>query len=621
MIAGEGHGRDGTVSTLGTLRRFVAASVAIAPRHTAEAAILTLVLSATEGVGLLLIVPLLHVVGMDIQEQGGFDRIVAMLAAGFERLGVQPSLGPVLGLYVAILGLQAAVQRRHTCVSALVEQEIVTAWRNRLYRAVAGTSWIHLSRTRMSDYVQMLTSEVERLGMAVFYLLDVLAIVTIASVYIAFAFGVSATLTALVLTCAGALALAMRHRVHVARAVGDAWSTASKDFYAGVSDHLSSVKIARAYGAGPRHADIFSRRLNRLSEIHVATVRAHATLRQQMALGSAAVLAAVVYVAYTLLALSTAQLLLLLFLFARLVPRMTGVYEKIQVLATALPAFETVTAAERRCLAAAEPLSARRQEIDLTDRIEFEGVTFDYGDSRRSPAVREVTLAIPARATTAIVGASGSGKSTLADLLIGLLAPSSGRVLVDGTPLGPDGLEAWRDGIGYVAQETFLFHDTVRANLLWAKPDADENEVWDALRLASATEFVAALPKGLDTVIGDRGVLISGGERQRLSLARALLRRPIVLVLDEATSSLDSENEIRIQRTIERLHRQMTIVIITHRLSTVRGADQIHVIDGGCVIESGSWDELVVRGFSRFRELCLMQGIDPQPSAAAAIPF
>ena len=165
--------------------------------------------------------------------------------------------------------------------------------------------------------------------------------------------------------------------------------------------------------------------------------------------------------------------------------------------------------------------------------------------------------------------------------------------------------------MGYVPQEPFLFHDSLKANLLWAKPDATEAEIREALRLSAAEEFVSSFPKGLETVLGDRGVLVSGGERQRLALARALLRKPSLLILDEATSSLDSENERRIQNAIEELHGKMTILIISHRLSTIRGADMIYVVEEGRLVESGTWGSMVGREGSRFRALCQAQGIEP----------
>jgi ATP-binding cassette subfamily C protein len=197
----------------------------------------------------------------------------------------------------------------------------------------------------------------------------------------------------------------------------------------------------------------------------------------------------------------------------------------------------------------------------------------------------------------------------VADLVLGLLKPRSGGVFVGETLLDAMHLQDWRDKIGYVQQDTYLFNDTVRANLLWAQPDASEDDLQQALVAASADRFVAAMPDGLNTVIGERGVTLSGGEKQRISLARALLRKPDLLILDEATNALDSENEDRIFNAIAKLHGVMTIIVITHRLSSIRSVDRIHVLDQGSVVASGTWDEITASDNPRFRELCAAQGI------------
>jgi ATP-binding cassette subfamily C protein len=203
---------------------------------------------------------------------------------------------------------------------------------------------------------------------------------------------------------------------------------------------------------------------------------------------------------------------------------------------------------------------------------------------------------------------------------MGLVWPREGGIQVDGRALDEGWLRAWRAGIGYVAQDTLLFNDTVLANLRWARPDASEAEVWDALRLAAAEDFVRALPHGLATEVGDRGVRLSGGERQRLALARALLRHPSLLILDEATSALDAENERRIREAIQALHGSMTILMITHRLASVRDADVVHVLERGRLVESGPFAELVARPAGRFRRLWLTQaGEDDEPEEAPEI--
>jgi len=299
--------------------------------------------------------------------------------------------------------------------------------------------------------------------------------------------------------------------------------------------------------------------------------------------------------------------LLLMFLFVRIMPRFSSIQQDYQGFLNALPAFISVVKMQARCEAAAEPGGQGKNGVHLHHAIQLERVTFGY---QGRPVIYSLDLKVPAGETTAIVGPSGAGKSTVADLIMGLLIPNAGRVAVDGRPLVPEHLQAWREQIGYVEQETFLFHDTVRANLLWANPEATEEDMREALAMAAAEEFVLRLPKGPDTVVGDRGVRLSGGERQRLALARALLRRPTLLILDEATSDLDSENEQRIQHAIEKLHGSMTILVISHRLSTVRDADSIYVLEEGRLVEAETWDALIAKRGGRFRALCLAQGVE-----------
>ena len=170
-------------------------------------------------------------------------------------------------------------------------------------------------------------------------------------------------------------------------------------------------------------------------------------------------------------------------------------------------------------------------------------------------------------------------------------------------------IKSWRSLIGYVTQDTILFHDSILENLKWVNPDATDEDILDALKIAAADDFVLNLSEGYSTVIGDRGMRLSGGQRQRLALARALLRKPMLLILDEATSSLDAESERRIQEAIESLHGSMTIIVISHRLVTVRNADLIYLIDKGRVIESGSWYKLMENKSGLFHTMCELQGL------------
>jgi ATP-binding cassette subfamily C protein len=598
-----------SASTLSLLTRFARTLLAASPSRAIESALLTIGVSVFEGAGLLLLVPLLQLVGLDTHE-GSLGSLLSTLRSWFAAVGLTPTLPVVLSLYVVIIALQAALMQRLTVVNAGLRGDVVQSLRLRVYKAVADSTWVYFSRNRASTFLQVLTAKVDGAAAAAYYLIDLVVSVAISLAYVAMALRVSATMTFLVMGCGAVLALSVRGRLARARKTGYESFRASTALHAATSDFLESMKIAKAYGAEDRHAEEFSRLSRTVGELGRAAADAAADTRLWLAVGSAALLAVIVYVAQAVLAMPPASLFLLMFLFARLVPRVTGLYDKAQSCAVELPGFEAVEHAEASARAAAEPRVEQHREIALARSIDLADVSFSYDPSGTPLVLDRVRVSLKARETTAIVGPSGAGKSTIADLLMGLVTPARGAVLIDGVQLAPDALRSWRAQIGYVPQDTLIFHDTIVANLRWANPNATDDEVWQALASAAADDFVRALPNGLQTVLGDRGVLISAGERQRLSLARALLRRPRVLILDEATSSLDSENERRIQDAIDRLHEQITIVVITHRLSTIRNADRIHVIDHGSVVESGTWHALLSAPDGRFRALCAAQGVD-----------
>ncbi|MGY1735867.1 ABC transporter ATP-binding protein [Geodermatophilus sp. SYSU D00684] len=246
--------------------------------------------------------------------------------------------------------------------------------------------------------------------------------------------------------------------------------------------------------------------------------------------------------------------------------------------------------------------------------VRWEGVDFTYPDGAR-PALRGVDVAVPAGTTLALVGETGSGKSTMASLVARLADPTAGRVTIDGVDLRDLRLATLAQVVGVVSQETYLLHATVRENLRHARPGATDAEIEAAARRARVHDVIAALPDGYDTVVGARGHRFSGGEKQRLAIARTLLRDPRVLVLDEATSALDTATERAVQAALDEARRGRTTITIAHRLSTVRHADRIVVLDAGRVVESGTHAELVARG-GRYAEL-VTAGDDAQDLLAA----
>ncbi len=244
---------------------------------------------------------------------------------------------------------------------------------------------------------------------------------------------------------------------------------------------------------------------------------------------------------------------------------------------------------------------AGRQPVErIRGNVAFENVWFEYNPD--VPVLKNVSFTAPAHTTTALVGSSGSGKSTLISLVMTFNRPKSGRVLIDGRDLDTLRLHDYRAHLGIVLQDNFLFDGTVAENIRYGRPDATQEEMLAVARLAHVDEFVEPLEKKYDTIIGERGIKLSGGQRQRIAIARAILANPAILILDEATSSLDSESEAKIQDGLRALRRGRTTFVIAHRLSTIRGADQILVLEGGEIVERGTHSELLAAN-GRYRQL------------------
>jgi ATP-binding cassette subfamily B protein len=248
---------------------------------------------------------------------------------------------------------------------------------------------------------------------------------------------------------------------------------------------------------------------------------------------------------------------------------------------------------------APHPVALKREEV--LGNVAFAGVWFRYDATGSDQAeghwtLEDINLVVPPGTRTAIVGETGAGKTTLGYLVARLYEPGRGRVTIDGVDVRSVSFASLAQTVGVVSQETYLFHASVRENLRFASPDATDEEIEAAARTARIHDLISSLPDGYDTVVGERGYRFSGGEKQRMAIARTILRNPPVLVLDEATSSLDTQTEAVIQSELERLSEGRTTITIAHRLSTVRDADQIVVLDGGRIAERGTHEELLADG-------------------------
>lgn len=557
--------------------------------------------SLAEGISLLLLVPLLQLVGLNAQE-GSLGQIADFTASFFSYFGITPTLATVLLIYVVIISLNALIIKLQTTETAKIEFEFAASLRKRLFKRITASNWIFFTRSRSSDFAHALTYEIERISIGTGEFLVLLSSLFILTVYLIFALDISGLITGLVFLVGIILLILLRRKTHEASESGDKLTESTKDMYSSAIQYLDGMKTVKSFNMEEKNVEEFSKVADEVSISYMQAISNYADVRLLFDIGSVVILSLIVYVLIMVINISTAELLILLFLFVRMIPRFSTIQSSYQYFINMLPAYGSVMNLEKECSKATES-KEQAESVEFKSKIEFKKVSFQYIKEDGSFGIRELNLEIVAGKTTAIVGLSGAGKSTIADLVMGLIKPDEGQILIEGKPLNSENASSWRSQIGYVAQDTFLFNDTVRNNLLFANMQANERDILEALKLASALEFVLKLPDGIDTLIGDRGIILSGGERQRVALARALLREPSLLIMDEATSNLDSKNEKKIMESIENLHGNLSILMIAHRLSTIKNADVVYLIQEGKLIESGNWNDLTEKKDGSFRVL------------------
>ncbi|RZI58133.1 MAG: ABC transporter ATP-binding protein, partial [Zymomonas sp.] len=442
-----------------------------------------------------------------------------------------------------------------------------------------------------------------------FYLLLLLQSLVLLAAYLGISLLVSPKMT-LVAGSIGVLMFAVLHPLRRRTAIFGTRLTASRqEQYRTVSEFLSGMKMAKSLNIEHRYVDRLGRTLGQMHSEFNKYTRLTSISTAAFQIFSVMGLTIFIYVALVYVRLGIAEILVMIVLFMRLAPRFMELQLNLQQIILNLPAYHVMEATKQQFDAEAEagPKPDASAAPALAQSLDVQSVSYVYDATTGKEALRDLSFSLASGSITAIIGPSGSGKSTLADILLGLLEPTGGRLVVDGTAIDDHNRRAWRERVAYVPQEVFLLHDTIAANLRIASADASDAELWAALETAQAASFVRALPQDLATVVGDRGARLSGGERQRIALARALLRRPQLLVLDEATSALDWKNQSLIADAVAALRRTMTVVTIAHRYSMISFADQVIALKDGVVAESGSFTEQAGRPDSLLSQMILRE--------------
>jgi ATP-binding cassette, subfamily B, bacterial MsbA len=586
----------------------------------------TFLASLLDGFTLVVLIPLLkHLFGTAGQLRPSSTRLEELMNRMVEPLVAGLTPGQAAGRLVVILALGLLLKNVMSYASAQIsvraQEGLVRDLRSRLFAHLLTLEMDFFQRTRAGQIISSMITEVDQTKTVITAsLLSLFQNLVLVATTLFILSQISVRLTLLTLAFVPLLVLGLQVLLRRLRSHAQARALERGEITATVTERLGAIRLIRAYGEEERETTRFRAQADRYRKRVIRTQRFSSLTSPLSEIFSGFLVILIIWAGTRpgLVGLPTALApeAIIVFLMAAL--KLSSPLKTI----ASFPASMAVTLASAERVfdlmdqPAAELETPGEGTAQFEREIVFDRVSFRYG--KDDLVLSEVSFRMPRGKVVALVGPSGAGKTTIADLLPRFHDPSGGQILMDGVPLTRLTRRSLRSLMGVVSQETVLLNDTVLANIAYGSPGAGREQIEAAARAANAAGFIATLPQGYDTMLGERGTRLSGGQRQRIAIARALLRDPPILILDEATSALDTESERLVQQAIERLMRDRTVLVIAHRLATVRDADEIVVLDAGRVVQRGSHEQLLQAG-GLYRRLYDLQFRDEEPALTAEL--
>lgn len=541
---------------------------------------ITLVNGVSSGFSIVLLIPLLKLLEVNSGEQS--NRLAVFFKDLASKAGIEMTIETILLIYLVLLTMMPLLQYWKSILDARYQQTFIYQIRRRLFRKIILADWTLLNHKSKNNHLQVLTREVPNMAVYYYFYLRMIMTMLFMGSYIAWAMLISGYLTIAIVIAGGLLFFILRKFLVKAFYLGDGFVTSYNQLLKYIDDFWQTVKIAKVHNSEDFYYQKFDKANSSLLDLEYQMQKNHALPQLIYRIAGILTLVLVAYTGYNTGLLPLASLFILILLFSRIFPQFISLNSNINNIITTLPSVKMVMQLNDEFSDTLFRENETTPGFPVEKEITLEGISFSYPGEEQ--LFYEFSEVIPAKRITGIIGISGRGKTTLIDIIAGLQKTQKGNIYVDDRLLDDEILPSWKKSIGYLPQDSFFIEGSLRDNLVWdSRSLTSDDRIMEVLDKVNALHLVNRFKKGLDEHIVNYKFMFSGGERQRLALARALLREPRILLLDEATSSLDIENERQIMEVITKLKKQITILFVTHRRYLLPYFDKIIQLDNHLV--------------------------------------
>ena len=565
-------------------------------RHVVALVVFGFLGAILEGIGINAVIPLVSF--FTGASSGPTDFITNAIQALFGFVNIPFSFRYLLGFILVLFILRAVSTVVFGYIRGWIGADFLGKESEDVLRRTFRASWPFLLKQKIGTMHNTMVRDIQCTGGLLGVVSQIIQSFSGFLMYLLVAVNISPIMTLYTIGGGAVLLFIVRPFLRRTRRIGERVAGVEKQFAQFLSEHIIGMKSIKTAGAtraalsdGAEHI-----RLLRALSIKQAFVRSVSTSLFQPF--SIILVIALFFLTYNTPGFNIISFGATLYLIQKIFTYLESGQNALHSIGELSPYAQNIVNFKKMLSEHREQTEQGEKPFVFNDSLAFDHVSFAYAESR--PVLTDVSFSIARGETIGLIGPSGAGKTSIADIILRLFRPAEGQLLLDGVPADKIGVEEWRQHIGYVAQDVFLFNDSIEDNIRFYRPELSHEDIVHATKQANIYDFIQGLPEGFDTMTGDRGVMLSGGQRQRIALARALASSPALLILDEATSALDSASEKLIQESIHALHGSVTVLIIAHRLSTIEHADRLLVLDHGKIIEEGTPQELLARPGSYF---------------------